>query len=110
MVQKIKKDKHEALETLKQMLNDEESANKLCNKYNDDNYIFCRYVRLLEVWEYFNKNEDCQCFICFLNKLPKSGDDKLDLDIIKEYFCYIKKSSSHERKSKINRRGVLYFK
>ncbi|MTF39627.1 hypothetical protein [Cyanobacterium aponinum] len=84
------KDKHEALETLKQMLNDEESANKLCNKYNDDDYIFCRYVRLLEVWEYFNKNEDCQCFICFLNKLPKSGDDKLDLDIIKEYFCYIK--------------------
>lgn len=71
--------------------------------------FFCRYVRLLEVWEYFNKNEDCQCFICFLNKLPKSGDDKLDLDIIKEYFCYIKKIFQPRKKIKNQSKGSTLF-
>ncbi|MBF2058210.1 MAG: hypothetical protein IGQ45_13600 [Cyanobacterium sp. T60_A2020_053] len=77
----------EALETLIKIVDDETCANNLLNKC-EKKYIFCRYVRMIEAWHYFNKNEDCRAFICFLNKLPKFQDKKLDLDILHEYFCY----------------------
>ncbi|NCO73915.1 MAG: hypothetical protein GW795_05210 [Cyanobacteria bacterium] len=81
-------DKNEALEILKTIVKDEVCANSLLTESQGNKYVFCRYVRLLEAWQYFNQNEDCQAFICFLNKFPKDDDSKLDLKIINPYFCY----------------------
>lgn len=81
-------DKNEALEILQTMVKDKGCAKNLLAKYKRDEYVFCRYVRLLEVWQYFNQNEDCKAFICFLNKFPKDDESGLDLKIINDYFCY----------------------
>ncbi|WP_017296086.1 hypothetical protein [Geminocystis herdmanii] len=80
---------YEALERLEEIVDDEECANTLLTQSQGNEYVFCRYVRLLEAWQYFNQNEDCQAFICFLNKFPKEGDAELDLKIINKYFCYV---------------------
>jgi hypothetical protein len=84
----------EALTTLENIIDDEECANDLLNKSQGETYIFCRYLKILEAWQYFQQNQDCQAFICFLNKFPKAGDPTLNLDILEEYFCYVKKHNA----------------
>lgn len=100
--------KDDALEMLEEMLDDEETANSLFNQCQGDSkdYNFCRYVKLLETWYYFNNN-DCQAFICFLNKFPKSGDSSFNLDVIYKYFCYVNNLSATKENIKSIKNQVV---
>ncbi len=102
--------KDEALEKLEKILDDEETANDLLTKSHGKNYIFCRYVRLLEAWQYFNQNSDCQAFLCFLNKFPKSGDSSCNLELIYNYFCYINNLSATKENIKSIKNQIVVLK
>lgn len=90
----IGSDLHErAIETLEDLLNDEEAAKSLINeiRHTSDQdestiqYAFCRYIRALIAWKYFSEHPDCHAFLCLFNKLPKDGDPLFDISVLRKY-------------------------
>ncbi|EAY30984.1 hypothetical protein [Microscilla marina] len=63
----------------------------------DDNYyLLNRYYRILKAFKVFAEKDEIKGFLCLLNKIPKEGDTKLNLDILQEAFSDIVKLLSKE--------------
>lgn len=77
---------------LEKLFDDSEAANALKEKAakatgddNNFNYLLERYLRILSAFDYFLENGDIRAFLCLLNKLPKAGDEHLDIEILYQF-------------------------
>lgn len=91
-------DKDKIIELLKKIFKDEnflickEKLNQIC----PDDYYRLIIVKLLYLYKEVGKGK-IKSFICFLNKLPKTDDKKLNLVAIRELFDLVAKEAEFER-------------